>query len=235
MTQASQVLLALLEHGTSNYSDLVGLTAISLNSLRWTVNDMKSSGLVALCEDSSSNAVAWKLTPKGRLKADELKASSAVAERVEHIKKAGAAIKKAAAAKPKAKPKNKPAAKPAAKPQVGASATPAAGGGNNSGNSASVSPVGAATTPTEGAVVVETRAEVTSEAIAAAAPAVSDEIPRPKYNPDSVAFGRPCAEPDEMHLAIDHKGQLTIDSLRFSPEETRLIGQFLIDTEAAWS
>jgi DNA-binding MarR family transcriptional regulator len=93
-------------------------------------------------------------------------------------------------------------------------ATPAGGGADNTGSQASDSPVGAATSPAEGLAVVETRAgSHEPEAVLAAAPAVSDEL----------------------HLALDHKGQLTIGELRFSPADTRLIGQFLIDTEPAWN
>lgn len=115
--------------------------------------------------------------------------------------------------KPAAAPKT-PAKAKAKKSNPGRRATPAAGGAGNSGSSASESLVEAATTSPEGTAVVETRAGGHApEAAPPADPVVSDEIT----------------------LSLDHKGQLTIDNLRFSPDETRLIGQFLIDTEPAWT
>lgn len=38
-----------------------------------------------------------------------------------------------------------------------------------------------------------------------------------------------------IDISLDNTGRITIDGLRFSNEETRAIGQFLIDTEPAWS
>lgn len=217
-TQVIQILLALQNKGTSTYADLEKATDIPLNKLRWAVNDLKQRKLVIQKEYHISNAVAWQISPAGRT----------------HLLEAVHKAERTKETRPTPAPKT-PAKAKQSKPRTGR-ATPAAGGACNSGSSASESLVEAATTSPEGTAVVETRAGGHApEAAPSADPVVSDEIPAASHNPDSVAFGRWSVDPTEMNLSMDHKGQLTIDNLRFSPDETRLIGQFLIDTEPAWS
>lgn len=45
----------------------------------------------------------------------------------------------------------------------------------------------------------------------------------------------PAASAVDIDISLDNAGQITIDGLKFSVAETRAIGQFLIDTEPAWS
>lgn len=42
-------------------------------------------------------------------------------------------------------------------------------------------------------------------------------------------------EPYLLRISLDNTGQLIIDGLKFSPDETRAIGKFMVDTERAWA
>jgi len=46
---------------------------------------------------------------------------------------------------------------------------------------------------------------------------------------------RAAQKTPSLHISLDNTGQLTIDDLKYSPEETRAIGEFLMATEPAWA
>lgn len=211
MSQALKILAALQQHGTSTYQQLQPRVGIPMNPLRWAVNDLKTRQLVMQCEDSTSNAIAWKITAAGTgfLQANGPKA--------------------APASKPLAdkKYKSKPGPKKASAPSEKGVDTPAAGGACNSGSSASDSLVETATTSTEGTVVVETRAgsEGPEAASAAAEPVVSDEK---DTTPDA----------GPLIACIGIRGSLTIANkqgeFQLPPHQVRQLGDFLLNTYEVW-
>lgn len=204
MRQALKILAALQQHGTSTYQQLQPRVGIPMNPLRWAVNDLKTRQLVMQCEDSTSNAIAWKITAAGTgfLQANGPKA--------------------APASKPLAdkKYKSKPGPKKASAPSEKGVDTPAAGGACNSGSSASDSLVETATTSTEGTVVVEQPAQVTPTV-----PAGSDEQ---DTTPDAGPLIACIGISGNMVIA-NKQGEFHLP-----PHQVRQLGDFLLNTYEVW-
>lgn len=212
MSQALKILAALAQHGTSTYEQLEQHTAIPRNNLRWAMNDIKQRKLVTQTEDPQSNAVAWKITPAGQQLVDANSKKQAAS--------ALPAVKKPEDKKYQSKPGPKAAAKSNKRVD-----TPADDGANNIGSSASDSPVGAATTSTEGAAVVETRAEGhDSEAGQAAEPVVSDENSKLEHGPLIATLGL-----NGNLLMQNNQGEFYLPA-----HQVRQLGEFLLNTFEVW-
>lgn len=237
MTQGHQILKALAAAGPSTYADLSKATGILINKLRWAVNDLKAQKLVEQTEDALNQAVAWKITPAGRLR---------LAPPADPAGPRGLAAK----GKSKGKTPSKKSVKTVIEEiRAGkASATPAAGGANNSGSSAPESLVEAANTSPGGTAGDDARAGShgpESTAGAADDPAAStvietrtlfDTLGRPKAQISTIKISRPgILPPTNLRIAIDAAGVLTIGNQRFFAEETILIGNFLVETKPIWS
>lgn len=236
MTQGHQILAALLAAGPSTYADLCKATGIPINSLRWAVNDLKGKKHVEQTEDPLNQAVAWRITPAGRL---------ALAPAPVNTKGP-----RGLAAKTKTKtPRKKSVATVLNEIRAGkASATPAAGGADNSGSSAPESLVEAANTSPGGTAGDDARAgsHGPESAVGAADdPAASTVIEtrtlfdaggQPKAQISTIKISRPgILPPTNLRIAIDAAGVLTIGDQRFFAEETILIGNFLVETKPIWS
>lgn len=108
------------------------------------------------------------------------------------------------------------------------SETPAGGGGNITGSRASESPVGAATTSPEGAVVVETQAERVMASEIGAEPPGADR-PAASDVTQALPFSAVLSDAGTLQIVFGER------SIILPSPAVRQLGSFLADTEPVWA
>ncbi len=221
MSKVKAILQALIKVGVATYGDLEAETKLERSPLRWSCATMKKDGHIKQTEEPLSREVAWQITPHGRQHLIKIAGDGIVA--APPLKKDDA---KAVPAKKEAAPITDAMAKAKAKAVKKSSGklqtTPAEGGANIIRSRASDSHVVAASTSSEGAVVVEQP--------------VADDSPLPA---GSDVTAKKYQHLPKLNVTINQLGCLELgygkDRFAIPSSDVSLLVDFLDATEALWS